>query len=158
MATTGAPNSMPYPVGTDKVVDGDDAIKALAERVDVRLGKWTSYAPADGGFNGAKSGSYLRTSEICHVRISATVQDLAVGAKIGLPFPSSSLNAAPVGGGGGLRQGQRLYIGHALIWDDINYVTVVDPDGVPWGYSVPVVWQPGDLWWINFSYVPASSY
>lgn len=28
----------PYPVGTDRVMDGDDAIKALAETVDTRLG------------------------------------------------------------------------------------------------------------------------
>jgi hypothetical protein len=35
MATTAG--GLPYPIGTDKVVDGDDAIKALAERVDVAL-------------------------------------------------------------------------------------------------------------------------
>lgn len=34
MATT--VGGLPYPVGTDKVVDGDDAIKALAEAVDAR--------------------------------------------------------------------------------------------------------------------------
>jgi hypothetical protein len=28
----------PYPVGTDRVADGDDAIKALAEAIDPRLG------------------------------------------------------------------------------------------------------------------------
>lgn len=32
MATT--PKGYPYPVGTDRVMDGDDAIKALAEAVD----------------------------------------------------------------------------------------------------------------------------
>lgn len=30
------PGGLPYPVGTDKVVDGDDAIKALAIAVDTR--------------------------------------------------------------------------------------------------------------------------
>jgi len=34
MATT--PGGLPYPVGTDKVVDGDDAIHALAVAVDER--------------------------------------------------------------------------------------------------------------------------
>lgn len=28
----------PYPVGTDRVMDGDDAIKSLAEKVDAALG------------------------------------------------------------------------------------------------------------------------
>jgi hypothetical protein len=35
MATT--TGGLPYPVGTDKIVDGDDAIKALAEAVDARV-------------------------------------------------------------------------------------------------------------------------
>lgn len=30
-------NGLPHPVGTDKVVDGDDAIRALAEAVDTRV-------------------------------------------------------------------------------------------------------------------------
>jgi hypothetical protein len=34
MATT--PGGLPYPVGTDKVVDGDDAIRNLATAVDTR--------------------------------------------------------------------------------------------------------------------------
>lgn len=28
------PNGLPYPLGTDRVMDGDDAIKALAQKVD----------------------------------------------------------------------------------------------------------------------------
>lgn len=30
----------PYPVGTDRVVDGDDAIKAVADQLDARLGMY----------------------------------------------------------------------------------------------------------------------
>jgi len=33
--------AFPYPIGTDRVMDGDDAIKALAERVEAVLGKGT---------------------------------------------------------------------------------------------------------------------
>jgi len=36
MATTA--KGFPYPVGTDRVMDGDDAIKALAEKVDTAVG------------------------------------------------------------------------------------------------------------------------
>jgi hypothetical protein len=32
------PNGLPYPVGTDLVVNGDDAIRALAETVDPKTG------------------------------------------------------------------------------------------------------------------------
>lgn len=31
-------NGYPYPVGTDRVMDGDDAIKALAEAADAKAG------------------------------------------------------------------------------------------------------------------------
>lgn len=34
----------PFPVGTDRVMDGDDAIKALAEKVDTQLGSTASGA------------------------------------------------------------------------------------------------------------------
>lgn len=52
MAST--PKGYPYPVGTDRVADGDDAIKSLAEFVDVRLGLaasgfFTSAAAASSG-------------------------------------------------------------------------------------------------------------
>lgn len=36
MATTAL--GFPYPLGTDRVMDGDDAIRALAEAVDSKLG------------------------------------------------------------------------------------------------------------------------
>ena len=34
MGSTTTRTGLPYPVGTDRVMDGDDAIKALAERLD----------------------------------------------------------------------------------------------------------------------------
>jgi hypothetical protein len=46
MATT--PGGLPYPIGTDKVVDGDNAIEALARALDPRIikaGAWTPYTP-----------------------------------------------------------------------------------------------------------------
>lgn len=32
------PRGYPYPLGTDRVMDGDDSIRALAEAVDTKLG------------------------------------------------------------------------------------------------------------------------
>lgn len=34
MANTGAPWNLPYPIGTDRVMDGDNAIQALSDRID----------------------------------------------------------------------------------------------------------------------------
>ena len=36
----GSINGLPYPTGTDKVVDGDNAIRALAEAIDARVGEF----------------------------------------------------------------------------------------------------------------------
>ena len=42
--------AFPYPLGTDLIADGDDSIKALAERVEAVLGDgagaWVPYVPA----------------------------------------------------------------------------------------------------------------
>lgn len=36
------PKGFPFPVGTDRVMDGDDAIQALAEFIDARVGVFAS--------------------------------------------------------------------------------------------------------------------
>lgn len=49
----------PYPVGTDRVMDGDDAIQALAEAVDTKLG-----VSAAGTFTIASNGSAQWTTAV----------------------------------------------------------------------------------------------
>jgi hypothetical protein len=76
-ATT--PGGLPYPVGTDKVVDGDDAIKALALAVDPAFVGWTAYTPqwlAGGnpvvlGAGGIVQGYFRRTGLTCDVWVKA---------------------------------------------------------------------------------------
>jgi hypothetical protein len=48
----------PYPVGTDRVTDGDNAIQALAERIDTTLGAIAS-GVANVTFPGAVPGSTI---------------------------------------------------------------------------------------------------
>lgn len=43
--TTTAPWSIPYPTGTDRVADGDNAIQAVADRVTLLLGQSLNGAP-----------------------------------------------------------------------------------------------------------------
>src|SRR4051812_29460424 len=52
MATT--PNGVPYPLGTDHVVDGDDAIHALATFLDPAYGPYIPYVPT---FTGLTPGT-----------------------------------------------------------------------------------------------------
>jgi len=66
MATT--PGGLPYPIGTDFVVDGDNAIRALAEELDGEIySRWAFLSGMQalvGGFvvwNGVKTGSDVST-------------------------------------------------------------------------------------------------
>lgn len=69
MATT--PGGLPYPVGTDLVVNGDDAIKALAEALDaLLLGQWTPYAPVLTGItlgNGTLTARYRKIGRTVNI-------------------------------------------------------------------------------------------
>lgn len=56
MGNTGAPYSVPWPEGTELVRDGDNAIRALAERTNVILSATANGASGGGwGFRGASS-------------------------------------------------------------------------------------------------------
>jgi hypothetical protein len=70
MATTA--KGFPYPVGTDRVQDGDDAIKALAEAV--------------GNYHGAR---------IWATRVSITISNAASG-NAAVTFPAGHFTAAPI--------------------------------------------------------------
>jgi hypothetical protein len=49
---------LPYPLGTDPIADGDDSIKALAERVEtIWTGAWTA-ATLLGGWGNHSAGEY----------------------------------------------------------------------------------------------------
>lgn len=39
--------AIPYPEGTDLVIQGDDAMQALAERVDLRIARWSGGSTTD---------------------------------------------------------------------------------------------------------------
>jgi hypothetical protein len=69
---------LPYPVGTDRVMDGDDAIRGLAERLDGSAGALASvpYAMACGQSN---------------IAISA-----AVSGQVAITFPAGRFSQAPV--------------------------------------------------------------
>lgn len=59
-------NGLPYPTGTDRVMDGDNAIQALAEEVDkdTGLGPWKAYTPSflggTLGSGGSLEGNYIQ--------------------------------------------------------------------------------------------------
>lgn len=58
-------NGLPYPVGTDRVMDGDNAIQALAEAIDLKTlfsGDSGTLTPAAAGFTTAAGASGLTGS------------------------------------------------------------------------------------------------
>lgn len=54
-------NGYPYPVGTDRVMDGDDAIKALAQAADTKAGVMAAGSAVVTIANGASFGTLAVT-------------------------------------------------------------------------------------------------
>jgi hypothetical protein len=111
MATT--PGGLPYPVGTDLVVNGDDAIKALAEALDPRIQPdtpWTVYTPTVGGMtlgNGTAIGRYQRVRRTLDLNLR-----LAIGTTT--TFSGDFVVNLPVGMAAGPSNAQTLT---ALLYD-----------------------------------------
>lgn len=105
MATT--TNGLPYPVGTDRVMDGDDAIKALAEALDP---PWTALTMQSGFSAQAGTPGFRVIAGTCYLRghVQRTTGNLAAGdipcnvPAAGRPIASSvSMPAAIAGTGTG---------------------------------------------------------
>jgi len=72
--------AFPYPIGTDRVMDGDNAIQALAEKVESVLGKGTSPAARTWAAQRAINGSF--GSGVWTGLISMTLTGCPVGAVV----------------------------------------------------------------------------
>ena len=89
MATT--PGGLPYPVGTDFVVDGDDAIHALATALDPRVDDtgwittglvWTAGAGPGNPTGGWRAAAYRRIGK--YVRFNGVVAVTGPVAQYGI--------------------------------------------------------------------------
>lgn len=156
MATaTPAPNSIPYPIGTDRVMDGDNAMQAIAERVTTRLGAWQAYTPTftNMGASGVNA-AFTRTADQVFVTIRFTLVSIAAGHLISLPvLAHPDIGFAPMGRVSGLRQGARIFYGDAVAVSNNTTFAFVDPtSGNAWAPATPVAWVNGDLWFAQFNY------
>lgn len=94
MATTPPPWSLPYPVGTDRVADGDNAMQAISERVAALLAESIIKPPASApcavspGWSGA-ADVYFRSGWV------ALTYDVTLPS--GLWSPGSVLATIPAG-------------------------------------------------------------
>src|SRR4051812_25971815 len=82
----------PYPLGTDRVMDGDDAIKNLAEAVDTRVGVLAAGLVSVPVSSGQASGTVAVTSPAG--RFSAV--PIATGTYQGSNIAWSSVNISAV--------------------------------------------------------------
>lgn len=161
MATTPAPNSIPYPVGTDRVMDGDNAMQAIAERVDTRLGKWSSWAPTTTAYTASAgyTATYQRSADLVQVAYSAALASVVPGQlAFSLPITPTSPGGFMVYGRVSIiRQGSRTYYGDVII-SAPNWAQFVDPvTGNIWSNTTPAAFQPGDVLYAWFSYRPVTA-
>jgi hypothetical protein len=160
---TPVPNLLPFPLATDAVADGDDILRALVARLDIRLGKWANWTPTVGGLTvqtgQTLSASWIQTSDWVHARISVPIQAISGTATFSLPVAADASYANPLltslGRAVGNRTGQRQYFGD-VVFTNASTVSVIDPIGGvnPWTGTSPVTWQVGDRWTLNFGYRP----
>jgi hypothetical protein len=86
MAGTTAGHGLPYPTGADRVADGDDSIKALAEKTDTELAKIDNRA------------RFVAAMKARYVADTFTVPGVAAGGSTGpktVTFPANAGFTSP---------------------------------------------------------------
>jgi hypothetical protein len=132
--------AFPYPLGTDLVSGGDDAIKALADRVETIMGKgtsptvrtWQAMRGTAGAFNSpAWTGMVSVTLTGCPVGAtvlllsSLTLSAAVAGAQVGSRITSTGMTITPAAT-------PLVNQGSANVWSNIavygiGVVTVANP-------------------------------
>jgi hypothetical protein len=115
------PNGLPYPVGTDRVMDGDDAIKALALALDTGSG-WVAIPYASGYIAPAALGAlqYRKLGALLFIRGGVT--------NAGGSLPAANVTVAT------LQAAARPLVVHSVMASPQNPATVqarlnLDPTG-----------------------------
>jgi hypothetical protein len=87
------PGGLPYPLGTDLVVNGDDAIKALATALDTRLpvgaGTSAAFVPWLGNLP-----NIVAAKVICHAAVATTDVNGVINVSFPTPFTTAVLYVA----------------------------------------------------------------
>jgi hypothetical protein len=162
-------NGLPYPTGTDRVADGDNAIQALAEKVDrdTGLGAWKTYTPTMTGWTiggGSVSGRYAQHGRTVHFRILAVLgagfTAPATAMSFALPLPIQAITGSANGKFQVLAQAVLTDVGSqnytVMALPGLNTVSVYLP-GPSGGASVPsstqpFVWVAGDFIEVSGTY------
>jgi hypothetical protein len=150
VATT--PNGLPYPLGTDHVVDGDDAIRALADALDtLLLTPWTPYTPTYANFNPGASVVTARSK-----KVGKTVQSLGrivMGAgfamfgnpTITLPYPAAHAAGQAIGTVAIVDSGTTIFTGTMTISTATAMLPIAGISGLGLNTNVPMTWAVNDV-------------
>lgn len=161
MATTA--NGLPYPIGTDLVVNGDDAIKALAEALDTTLlTAYSTWVPTFTGYtqgNGSVGARYHKVGKRVHAYLAIALNSTSAVTgqwTISLPFAmNASMNS----------QGMPMGVGVAFIATTF-YPLMITPAsnstvlmrsqaGVPVAPTIPATWASGSTLGLSITYEAA---
>jgi len=156
--------AFPYPVGTDRVMDGDNAIEALARRMEtVMAAPWTAWVPVLTGWTASSMlARYKRDGATVVGMLTCVVGGVTGVMAVDPPHPPQAAwlagLAAPVGtcmafspaGAGTLIQGQ------AYVDAPNPRFTFLHNSGTPWGVGQPIAWSAGCLFRFMFTYEAAT--
>lgn len=92
--TANTPNGLPYPVGTDRVMDGDNAIEALARGVDTGvLAQTVTNLIVTGVASGGVSYFYRGGLVIVSAQIQSFTTNIAAGGTLDVVIPANGIPA-----------------------------------------------------------------
>ena len=143
---------LPYPSGTDRLMDGDNAIQALAEKVELVLGNsgaaWTNYTPTYQGFTGTTNlARYFQMGKLIVVAVHATVSAVTSNMIVSLPKPIDGTTGAmqwqiPIGCAIACPDGSTQTFGGVWPGHALNLARLGTPS---WSVGSPGAWGGGTV-------------
>lgn len=161
--------AMPYPLATEPVSQGDDAIKALAERVEAVFGTpgvaWTAYTPGLAGAaqgNGTLTGGFFKLGKTRHFWAKFVLGSTSTisGNPISLGLPTAARSATE---GWGALTGDFLDSGTARYGAQVDRGTsvvslyTIGANGLYGAVTptAPFTWAAGDIVFTSGTYEAA---
>lgn len=165
--------ALPYPLATEPVSQGDDAIKALADNLDALLGGgWTTYVPVWTGTgsnpvlgNGTLTGRYKKVGWTVHYYISLVMGSTTTygGGRWDITLPAAAAPAysdliTPLGVAHVRDAGTRNYAGLAM-YSTPNKVHAWRDGGASEAVitpTTPMTWTTFDILTLSGTYEAAA--
>jgi hypothetical protein len=147
MPGTTAKLLLPYPLSTDPVSDGDDQMKALADRLELLIGApWTPYVPGFAGMTGTVDlARFWCLGPTVIVQCKITIATVTGGIQVAVPS-GFAIHAGAAAAQFRIPLGNAIAVQAATtagpVWPNASQGTF-SFGATTWGVGVPAAWSAG---------------